>query len=135
MIITQPPFSEGNWFTSFYLPETGNDHLIEFHLTFSVDRNFLIIWAFDRKFHNQLIEWLFQVVGQVRLGQVRLGQARLGQVRLGQVRLFQVRLFQVRLGKVGFLGQVFRLGYFRLGQARLGQVLSLFQKFDQLKSV
>ena len=26
----------------------GNDHLIEFHLTFSVDRNFLIIWAFDR---------------------------------------------------------------------------------------
>jgi hypothetical protein len=25
----------------------GNDHLIEFHLTFSVDRKFLIIWAFD----------------------------------------------------------------------------------------
>jgi hypothetical protein len=25
----------------------GNDHLIEFHLTFSVDQNFLIIWAFD----------------------------------------------------------------------------------------
>jgi hypothetical protein len=28
----------------------GNDHLIEFHLTFSVDRNFLLIWAFDQNF-------------------------------------------------------------------------------------
>jgi hypothetical protein len=26
----------------------GNDHLIEFHLTFSVDRKFLLIKAFDQ---------------------------------------------------------------------------------------
>ena len=32
--------------------QVGNDHLIEFHLTFSVDRNFLLIQAFDRKFFN-----------------------------------------------------------------------------------
>ncbi len=36
----------------------GNDHLIEFHLTFSVDRNFLIIWAFDRNFYFFiLVSW------------------------------------------------------------------------------
>ncbi len=29
----------------------GNDHLIQFHLTFSVDRNFLLIWAFDQNFY------------------------------------------------------------------------------------
>jgi hypothetical protein len=33
-----------------------NDHLIEFHLTFSVDRKFLIIWAFDRINFWRLIE-------------------------------------------------------------------------------
>ena len=33
-----------------------NDHLTEFHLTFSVDRKFLIIWAFDRIFFWRLIE-------------------------------------------------------------------------------
>ncbi len=33
-----------------------NDHLIEFHLTFSVDRKFLIIWAFDRILFWRLIK-------------------------------------------------------------------------------
>ena len=39
----------------------GNDHLIKFHLTFSVDQNFLLIKAFDQKIFNfffgQLIEF------------------------------------------------------------------------------
>ncbi len=33
-----------------------NDHLTEFHLTFSVDQKFLIIWAFDRILFWRLIE-------------------------------------------------------------------------------
>ena len=34
----------------------GNDHLIEFHLTESVDRKFLIIKAFDQINFRRLIE-------------------------------------------------------------------------------
>ncbi len=89
------------------LIKTGG-RLTEIHFTFSVDRKFLIIWAFDRILFGRLTEFIFRF--QVRLGQVRLGQVRLGQVRLGQVRLGQVRSGQVRLG------------YFRLGLARLGKV-------------
>ncbi len=33
-----------------------NDHLTEFHLTFSVDQKFLIIWAFDRILFWRLIK-------------------------------------------------------------------------------
>jgi hypothetical protein len=40
----------------FGLKAGGNDHLIEFHLTFSVDRKFLIIWAFDQINFWRLIE-------------------------------------------------------------------------------
>ncbi len=49
----------GNQIWSFF---TGNDHLIEFHLTFSVDRNFLLIWAFDQNFY-----FLFWSVDQISL--------------------------------------------------------------------
>ncbi len=46
----------------------GNDHLIEFHLTFSVDRNFLLIWAFDQNFLFFILvswsnfTWHFQLI-------------------------------------------------------------------------
>ncbi len=40
------------------LMDKGNDHLIEFHLTFSVDRNFLLIWVFDWNFYFfNLVSW------------------------------------------------------------------------------
>ncbi len=61
----------------------GNDHLIKFHLTFSVDQNFLLIQAFDRMLFWSVDQILFRL--QVRLGQARLGQVRLGYFRLGQV--------------------------------------------------
>jgi len=38
------------------LNKRENDHLIEFHLTFSVDQKFLIIWAFDQILFWRLIE-------------------------------------------------------------------------------
>ncbi len=40
----------------FYAILMENNHLIEFHLTFSIDQKFLIIWAFDRILFWRLIE-------------------------------------------------------------------------------
>jgi hypothetical protein len=42
------------------LPLTGG-RLTEIHLTFSVDRKFLIIWAFDRILFGRLTEFIFRL--------------------------------------------------------------------------
>ncbi len=49
-----------------------NDHLTKFHLTFSIDQKFLIIWAFDRILFGRLIESFNKNINILSLDQIIL---------------------------------------------------------------